>query len=395
MSVQRLKNGKYLARVPRGDHVPGEKRRTVSKCFRTQKAAKDWEREQLGKLKAGEWVAPSRETVAQYLQRWIEQKLPLHPIRSRTARKYAEDLRRYVVPLIGSVQLTQLTRERVKLLATELLATPAKKGGKVPEGEAATLGPRTVKHALMALSAAMTEALDDGLIARHPVQRIKVPKPAPDERVMWSRAHLWQFLDAVRDSEFANLWTVATLTGVRPGEAAAVRWADVDLERGRMRVAHSLTPERKREKGTHWSLSEPKTARSRRVVILPAEALEALERQRVRQGAERLAAGAAYRDHGFVFAKPNGEPYRSDRFSKALGKDCVRAEVPIIKPYTFRHQHTTWMQSADVDLTVNSAQKGHSSVTVTADVYWHGGEEAQVRGMEKLAGYLRQGREGA
>lgn len=395
MSVQRLKNGKYLARVPRGDHVPGEKRRTVSKCFRTQKAAKDWEREQLGKLKAGEWVPPSRETVAQYLQRWIEQKLPLHPIRPRTRRKYADDLWRYVIPLIGGVQLAQLTRERVKLMATELLAMPAKTGGRALEGEAPALAPRTVKHALMALSAAMTEALDDGLIVRHPVQRIKVPKAASEERVMWTRADLWRFLDATRDGEFVNLWTVAALTGVRPGEAAAVRWADVDLERGRMRVAHSLTPERKRDTGTYWSLAEPKTARSRRVVILPVEAVEALERQRVRQGAERLAAGEGYQDHGFVFAQPSGEPYRLDRLSKALKKDCRRAGVPEIIPYTFRHQHTTWMQSADVDLTVNSAQKGHSSVTVTADVYWHGGEEAQVRGMEKLAGYLRQGREGA
>lgn len=390
MSVKQLSNGMWQARVPRGDNEPGGKRREISKCFDLKKDAQKWEREQLQKIRGGEWVAPSNETLGQYLRRWVAQKLPLRDVRSRTSRKYAADLERYVIPHIGGLRLERVTKEVVKGLATTLLATPAKKGGKLTE-EAGTLTPLTVRHALMALGVALGEAEDEGLIVRNPVRGIRLPKRRFVEPTLWAPAQLWRFLGAARDSEFGLLWTVLALTGMRPGEALGLMWSDFDRERGTLRVQRALSPEPVATAGQAWSLNDPKNGRSRRLIHLAPAAVEALERQRDRQGAERLTAGDSYRDRGFVFAQPDGAPYRLDRLAKALRKDCEAAGVPVIIPYAFRHQHSTWSRDAGVDLTLNAEQKGHGT-DVAAAVYIHGSGDAQLRAMEKLRDFLDRAR---
>ena len=134
-----------------------------------------------------------------------------------------------------------------------------------------------------------------------------------------------------------------------------------------------------------WRQTEPKTDRARRTVVLPPVAVKALQVHRKRQAEERLKAGKAWRDHGFIFATTTGEPmdqinlYRQN-FQRILqaaelgaweGEEHRLRSVPRLTMYNLRHTAASLALRAGVDVKVVSAMLGHASVTLTLDTYAH------------------------
>ena len=119
----------------------------------------------------------------------------------------------------------------------------------------------------------------------------------------WSGAQLAAFLEATRDDRLHGLWHLLAMTGMRRGEALGLRWEDVDLEAGRLSVRRALIPN-----GKTVVVSEPKTARGRRVVALDPGTVEVLKAQAARQLAEQREWDGASSDSGYVFTKEDGTP---------------------------------------------------------------------------------------
>src|SRR5690606_16007776 len=115
------------------------------------------------------------------------------------------------------------------------------------------------------------------------------PVMGPEEAV--------RFLERARGTKWEHLWIVLLTTGLRPGEALGLKWEDLDGDQ--LRVQRSLVYRSQRE----WAFAEPKTARSRRVVVLPAIALEALKERRKRYAEAKLRGGQEFTDHGLIFAE--------------------------------------------------------------------------------------------
>lgn len=117
---------------------------------------------------------------------------------------------------------------------------------------------------------------------------------------------------------------------------------------------------------------ECKTDQSHRTIHLPSDAIEALQRHRDRQGAERLAAGDGYRDHGLIFADPSGEPLRADGVYKYHWLPMLkRLKLPRITIHGARHSYATMLLEEGVPMKVVQEALGHSSISVTADIYSH------------------------
>jgi len=162
------------------------------------------------------------------------------------------------------------------------------------------------------------------------------------------------------------LYVLAITTGMRHGELLGLRWRDIDLDAGAVRVQSSL----QRVRGG-FELSEPKTAHSRRQVVLGDSAVAALRRWRLRQAEERLAAGsAAWQDSGLVFTNPLGE--------NALGvlrtsfpALLERAGVPRVRFHDLRHSAATLMLGQGIHPKIVSEMLGHSTVAITLDLYSH------------------------
>jgi integrase len=201
------------------------------------------------------------------------------------------------------------------------------------------------------LSQALRQAVRWQLIARNPCEAVDPPKPARKEIAYLS------------SDEMA---TLLKTTGLRRGECLGLRWRDVDLDGAALSVAQALE-ETKAEIG----FKSPKTARSRRTVTLPALAAEELRRHKARQAEERLKLGIGKDETGLMFTGPLGDPIRPRTLTKQFGRIVNLAKVPRISFHGLRHSHLTHLLAAGVHPKIASERAGHSSVSITLDVYSH------------------------
>lgn len=210
-------------------------------------------------IAGGTFVEPSRQTVGAFLEEWLAGIRG--EVRGGTWRSYRDAVTNYIAPRIGDVPLQALTRNRVRSLYQELAA-----GGRVRGGTG--LAPKTVHNVHLALRKALGDAVEDRLLLSNPADAAhRLPAGRP-EMTTWSRDELGRFLGSARNDPRFALWRLAATTGMRRGEVLGLRWRDVDLEAGRLRVTQQ------RVRGAEGlGYGAPKTAKGRRSVALdPATA---------------------------------------------------------------------------------------------------------------------------
>ncbi|MEX2527493.1 MAG: tyrosine-type recombinase/integrase [Gemmatimonadota bacterium] len=417
-------------RVYIGSDPETGKRTYITRTFSRKKDA-DAEATRLERAKdMGALTQPSKDPLSRYLTRWLDE-VKEGRVRARTLHDYRGILRRYVqeppkgAPPIGKIRLDRLTSAAFEALYAHLWK----------EEE---LSPRTLQYLHSILRQALGHAVRTGALPRNPTDAVKPPrqerKGGTPEKAMraMSREEAGRFMEAAAKDEHAALWTVLLMGGIRPGEAFALTWDDVDLDNGRLHVQRSLTrtgvtkrcecghdrknhadkgygacedPECKacekyRSAGEGWKLVEPKTSRARRVVVLPGVAVQAIQKHRREQAERRLLMGAEWANHGFVFTSTFGEPldlanlYR--RFKTVLEaaglgtskepeeEDGSRTFTPAFRLYDLRHTCATLLLLAGENPKVVSERLGHASVTLTLDTYSHVLPSMQEASADKL-----------
>ena len=172
------------------------------------------------------------------------------------------------------------------------------------------------------------------------------------------------------------------VTGLRPGEALGLKWGDVDWEQQRIRIQRTLV----RDEDHDWRLSEPKTARSRRSVVVPISTMETLRRHRSDQAEERLRQGPEYSaDLDLVFANGRGDPLDYRVVVQRHFKPLVKAAgLEPLRPYDLRHTCATLLLAGGEHPKVVAERLGHSSTVMTMDVYSHVLPDMQEAAADKL-----------
>jgi integrase len=173
------------------------------------------------------------------------------------------------------------------------------------------------------------------------------------------------------------------MAGLRRGEACGLRWDDVDLEQGRLSVRRALIPHE-----DEVIVSEPRTARGRRVIALDADTVEALKSQPARQIADQKKWRDAWTDSGYVFTKENGEPLHPQTVSRSFEQALVEARLPRIRLHDLRHTHATLALRARIHPKVVSERLGHATVSITLDTYSHAIPAMQEEAAERIAGLV-------
>ena len=172
-------------------------------------------------------------------------------------------------------------------------------------------------------------------------------------------------------------------TGLRRGEALALRWMDVDLDRGTLRVRGTLA----RIDGV-LVVTEPKTAKSNRFVPISVPADHLLQDVRRAQAAERAHAGSAWHETGHVFTTETGEPCDPRNALRAFKVAAAQAGIPGAGLHTLRHSAASVMLTHGIPLKVVSEILGHSSIAITADVYGHVAPDVSREAVATLGGVL-------
>jgi integrase len=306
----------------------------------------------------------SKQSVDAFLSEWLSVWVK-RQVRPRTLGDYAFIVRAYIVPTIGPVRLSQLVPGEIQALYNAL----SDRG----------LSPRTVRYTHTVLRSALAQAVKLNLIIRNPADLAEPPKKVRGEMRALTIDQVGKFFVAAVGDRWEALWHVLMGSGLRPGEALGLKWED--LHGSKLRVQRSMVPG---SKGS-WILSEPKTGRSR-VVVIPETAVRMLREHKRRQNEERLVAGKEYKDKGLMFAMPDGNPpnYRGlvlSHFKRILHK----AELPItFSPYSCRHTAATMLLGMGEHPRIVAERLGHSSTQQTMDTYSHVLPDMQERSALKL-----------
>ncbi|HEV2708052.1 MAG TPA: site-specific integrase [Pyrinomonadaceae bacterium] len=229
------------------------------------------------------------------------------------------------------------------------------------------LSARIVRHAHSALHNALKQAVKWGLLSRNPSDLVELPKVPHKERRVLSPEEAANFLETASTMPHGVIFEFALLTGMRPEEYLALQWADVDFERSTAQVRRALVRHKK-----SWSFEEPKTARSRRTVYLPAPLLQKLAAHKRKQAEARLKLGALWQSFDLVFCSEEGTPLSIPNITYRYFRPILtKAKLPRIRLYDLRHTCATLLLIAEENPKVVSERLGHSTIVLTLDTYSH------------------------
>jgi integrase len=237
------------------------------------------------------------------------------------------------------------------------------------EERAKGLSARTVVQARAVVGAAFRQAVAWGLIPANPVTATRPPRASRPALEVPNAAGLRRLIDAAVGSPWEVPILLAATTGARRGEILALRWSDLDLETGRLRVVRTL---QHGENTGELVFLDPKTDRARRQLSLPPLAVERLRRHRVEQAERRLLIGSGWPDGDLVCDRGDGQPFRPDAFTRAFKRYAAQAGLPPeTRLHDARHAVATTMLATGVHPAIASAVLGHSSPGFTMSTYQH------------------------
>jgi Site-specific recombinase XerD len=227
----------------------------------------------------------------------------------------------------------------------------------------------TIHHVHACLHKACKDAVRWGHISRNPLDAADPPRKKGDgtkEMRTWTKEQVKAFLEAMKDERLSPLWHTIALTGMRRGEAIGLKWSDVDLENARLSVRRALIPTSR-----EVVVSEPKTAKGRRVIALDPGTVEVLKAQAARQLDEQQEWDEAWVDSGLVFTLENGEALDPESVSRYFRQAVKRSLLPQIRLHDLRHTHATLALQAGIHPKVVSERLGHATISITLDTYSH------------------------
>src|SRR5215211_3195161 len=347
--IYKRKDGRYEGRytvhtpdVPVRKRVYGRKYKEVQRKLA----------EAMGDAARGIIFDDENMTVSNYMTRWLEDsaKGDLAP---RTYHNYRLQIRLHISPTIGSLKLSKLTAAHVQSLYA----------AKLREG----LKPSSVRYIHAVLHRALEQAVRFHLIPFNPAARVDTPKLRQQEITPLDAEQARRFLQAASCEKFEALYVLSLTVGLRCGEALGLKWSDIDLDAGTLRVVRQL--QRIRE-GGGLVFMEPKNA-SRRTVDLPQRAVEALRSHRHTQVEEKLRV-TGYEDSGLVFATGKGTPLDAQNIINRHFKPLLkRAELPSIRWHDLRHTCFTILLARGMHPKYVQHLAGHASIQLTLDRYSH------------------------
>jgi integrase len=329
------------------------------------------QKKHVGKLKQ----RPSEQRFADFLNDFFSN---VSVARRRNREIDLQKVRLYILPMLGHLRLRDITTLHVESLYRQLRNTISERTQKPLSGT-------TQNHVHRILVNALGYAVRRRLIIESPLVGVVAPKPDRKEMNTLTAEEVRRLLAAcdVNKSNRATshknrvgaIFHLAIETGLRPEEYFALKWSDIDYGDAESSIAPVLRVRRvsiRFANKSDWWFDEPKTPRSRRAVPLSKELVRRLKEQQVQvEKWKREVKG--WQDHDLVFPCNNGTPQYPDAirvlFKKTLtlaGIDSTRYRL-----YDLRHTCATLLLSANVHPKIVSERLGHSSVTITLDVYSH------------------------
>lgn len=337
-------------------------RKPIRKTFRSLAEAKGWRADAIVALRRGTLRPQTRLRLDQVADAWLEgarEGAILNrsgdPYKPSALRGYEQALRLRVLPALGGYKLADIRSTDVQDFADQLIA----------QG----LTPSVIRNTMLPLRVIFGRAVSRGEVGINPVDNVKIPAVRTKSDRVASPEEAAQLL-AVLPAADRPLWATALYAGLRLGELMALRWEDVDLGAGKLRVSRSWDPKE--------GMIEPKSRAGVRTVPIATVLRDYLTEHRMDSTGE-----------GLVFGRSESKPFgywvirRSIKRWEGLGLEPIT-------PHAARHTFASLMIAAGVNAKALSTYMGHANIAVTYDRYGHlmPGSEEEAAGL--LDAYLER-----
>ena len=344
--IKRRADGRYEAKYT-VETQDGSKRRSVYGKTRdevTVKLAVALERAE----EITSQTQPTDITVKEYLEGMHDEAVK-HSVKRRTYESYRCIINRHIIPMFGSIRLTEITPRQVQSFYGDKLA--------------AGLSAKTVTNIHTTLHRSLKLAVDWELVSRNVCDSVSLPRREASEVQPLNRDQAKALLDAAAGDRFHALYVLAITTGMRQGELLGLFWSDLDLAARVVRVRRALVT------GYGQTYESPKTKRSRRSITLTTKATTALEEHRERQD----EAGIPVEADAPVFTNLLGKPLHPKNLMDRSFKPLLRkAGIPNTTFHAAtRHTAASLMLTKGVHPKVVQEMLGHANIAITLDTYSH------------------------
>ena len=325
-NIRKRKDGRWEGRYTVG-HDPETGKAIIKNVLgKTQAAVKEKLKKAIEENVGIDYGRAKTYTVGTWLEVWMENyaKIKLRPSTFKTSQGF---LKNHIKPQIGSIPLADLTSLDLQRFYKHLL-----EGGRVDRIEAKKkpkgLAPKTVRNIHQMICSAYNLAMEQKLVNKNPTQGCALPKVEHKEMKTLTADQLSAFFREARDSGVYELYYLDLATGLRRGELLGLKWTDIDLDRGVLKIQRAIS----RQNGN--VVEAPlKTKNAYRTLPLSADAIDVLKAQKNKVGSSE-----------WVFPSPTGCLMSPDSVLHMLHRVLKRAGLPRIRFHDLRHpyvKHTT------------------------------------------------------
>lgn len=372
------KNGetRYLFQTYLGiDPATGKERRTTRRGFKTMKEAKQAERNLL--LDVEENGLPSNQsdgfqdpTFEELAQLWLENyKTTVKPSTFENVKSKVEKM---TEEHFKELKLKKITVAYCQRVVIELSKNYV-----------------LYNHYLSVINRIFKYAVLMDILNTNPLDKVIKPKSRQTQRKgnFLTKEELKEFLKLAQTATLSYFFPLVHLmayTGLRQGEALALKWSDIDFENKKITV--NKTAARIKEKQT---LQTPKTKNSKRVISIDPTTLSILRSWKKDQIKIYFKNGKHFEgDENFIFTNQRGEWVHIHNFIRYFKRFIADHKLKPITPHGLRHTHASLLFSAGVEPKNISDRLGHSTVQITLDLYTHITEEQRTDTVDKLLEYM-------
>ena len=300
--------------------------------------------------RTGIFVSPTKITVQDHFEAWWTIKS--QKVKPTTADNYRQILDRYILPNLGSIALKDLTPVLIERMLLDLNKDHSES---------------TVRLVSIVLAQGLDRAIKDHLLAINPAKGIERPKGKKKSVTPYTSSELKELLQALEDHRLFAFFRLLAYSGARRGEILALRWSDLDFEKGTL----SISKNRTRIGRSVIEQDSTKGGDGKRFIQIDSETLKILKKHRTDQIEERFKAGSAWLELNYIFTQTTGEPLDPSTpyqlFKKVAKKIGLRSE----SLHSIRHLHATELLNSGVSVHLVKDRLGHSDISTTLRIYAH------------------------
>ena len=312
----------------------------------------------------------SRMTLGEWFERWFKDyaEVTLRPSTVRGYRRYAAQINRH----LGDKQISLITTQQIQRMYNKLKRDGREKAReKFGDG----LSDSSVRSIHMLLHEVMEAAVQARLIAKNPTAGTKIPKcNYPDKKIL-NESELAVFIEAIeREPLWRDFFYTEITTGLRRGEICGLKWSDLDMEKGTLKIERSIG----NGEGGKLEIGETKTEKGKRVIRLPASTLRILTERKESASTEWIFPNLLEPE------KPMNPSTAYDKLKSIL----KAAGLPDIRFHDLRHTFATHALTSGVDAKTLAGILGHTNASFTLDTYTHVTGEMQKNAAEIVGGFM-------